>query len=156
SRTPAGAMDTCGSLRGDDVGRQVTISGWVNRRRDHGGLIFLDLRDHHGITQAVVEPDSSAFAEADRCRSEWVVTVSGPVVARTPETINPEMATGEVEIRIESFSVQSVAQELPLPVFSDIEYPEETRLKYRFLDLRRERLHRNITLRSKVISSIRR
>src|SRR6185295_6288060 len=106
--------------------------------------------------QAVVEPDSPAFAEADKCRSEWVVTVTGPVVARTPETINPEMPTGEVEVRIESFAVQSVAAELPLPVFTDIEYPEETRLKYRFLDLRRERLHKNITLRSKVISSIRR
>ncbi|MBV8800133.1 MAG: aspartate--tRNA ligase, partial [Alphaproteobacteria bacterium] len=156
SRNAEGALDTCGSLRNADVGRVVTISGWVNRRRDHGGLLFLDLRDHYGITQAVVEPDSPAFAEADKCRSEWVVSVTGPVVARTPETINPEMPTGEIEIRIRSIAVQSVANELPLPVFTDIEYPEETRLKYRFLDLRRERLHRNITLRSKVISSIRR
>ncbi|HSC18115.1 MAG TPA: aspartate--tRNA ligase [Rhizomicrobium sp.] len=156
SRNADGVMDTCGSLRAADVGRVVTVSGWVNRRRDHGGLVFLDLRDHYGITQAVVEPDSPAFAEADKCRSEWVVSVSGPVVARTPETINPEMPTGEIEIRIQSIAVQSVAQELPLPVFTDIEYPEETRLKYRFLDLRRERLHRNITLRSQVISSIRR
>jgi aspartyl-tRNA synthetase len=149
-------MDTCGSLRAGDVGRNVAISGWVNRRRDHGGLLFLDLRDHYGITQAVVEPDSSAFAEADKCRSEWVVTVTGQVVARSRDTINPEMPTGEIEIRIQSIAVQSLAQELPLPVFTDIEYPEETRLKYRFLDLRRERLHRNITLRSQVISSIRR
>ena len=156
SRKADGAMDNCGSLRASDVGRRVTISGWVNRWRDHGGLLFLDLRDHYGMAQAVVEPDSPAFAEADKCRSEWVVTVTGPVVARTPETINPEMPTGEVEVRIEQFAVQSVAQELPLPVFSDLEYPEETRLKYRFLDLRREHLHRNITLRSKVISSIRR
>jgi len=156
SRKADGATDNCGSLRNRDVGRRVTISGWVNRRRDHGGLLFLDLRDHYGMAQAVVEPDSPAFAEADKCRSEWVVTVTGPVVARTPETINPDMPTGEVEVHIEQFAVQSVAQELPLPVFSDLEYPEETRLKYRFLDLRRERLHRNITLRSKVISSIRR
>ncbi|HEX3652934.1 MAG TPA: aspartate--tRNA ligase [Rhizomicrobium sp.] len=156
SRKTDGAMDNCGSLRAADVGRRVTISGWLNRRRDHGGLLFLDLRDHYGITQAVVEPDSPAFAEADKCRSEWVVTVMGPVVARTPETINPEMPTGEIEIRIQSIAVQSLAHELPLPVFTDIEYPEETRLKYRFLDLRRERLHKNITLRSKVISSIRR
>jgi aspartyl-tRNA synthetase len=156
SRGHDGTLDNCGNLRAADVGRRVTISGWVNRRRDHGGLLFLDLRDHYGITQAVVEPDSPAFAEADKSRSEWVVTVTGPVVARTRETINPDMPTGEIEIRIETFAVQSVAQELPLPVFTDIEYPEETRLKYRFLDLRRERLHRNITLRSKVISSIRR
>jgi aspartyl-tRNA synthetase len=128
----------------------------VNRRRDHGALLFLDLRDHYGITQCVVEPDSPAFAEADKCRSEWVVTVTGPVVARPAETVNPDLPTGEVEVRIEEFAVQSVAAELPLPVFTDIEYPEETRLKYRFLDLRREHLHRNITLRSKVISSIRR
>jgi aspartyl-tRNA synthetase len=156
SRKPNGEMDTCGSLCLSDVGRRVTISGWVNRRRDHGGLLFLDVRDHYGITQCVVEPDSPAFAEADKSRSEWVVTVSGPVVARTPETVNKELPTGEIEIRIEDFAVQSIAAELPLPVFTDIEYPEETRLKYRFLDLRRERLHRNITLRSKVISSIRR
>jgi aspartyl-tRNA synthetase len=156
SRNASGAMDTCGSLRADDVGRRVTISGWVNRRRDHGGLLFLDLRDHYGITQCVVEPDCPAFAETDKCRSEWVVTVTGPVMNRPPEMLNPDLPTGEVEIRIEEVKVQSVAQELPLPVFSEVDYPEETRLRYRFLDLRRERLHRNITLRSKVISSIRR
>jgi aspartyl-tRNA synthetase len=142
SRGASGAMDSCGSLRKADVGRRVTISGWVNRRRDHGGLLFLDLRDHYGITQCVVEPDSAAFAEVDKSRSEWVVTVIGPVVARPPETVNAELPTGEIEIRIEAVAVQSVAHELPLPVFTDIEYPEETRLKYRFLDLRRERLHR--------------
>jgi len=147
---------TCGQLRKADVGQRVRLSGWVNRRRDHGGLLFLDLRDHYGITQCVVEPDAPAFAEADKCRSEWVVTVTGRVVARPPEMVNRELATGDVEVRIEEFAVQSVAEELPLPVFTDIEYPEETRLKYRFLDLRRERLHRNITLRSTVISSIRR
>src|SRR5579862_5979085 len=147
---------TCGSLRSDDVGRRVRLSGWVNRRRDHGGLLFLDLRDHYGITQAVIEPDSPMFAEADRARSEWVVSVTGPVVARTPETVNRDMATGEVEVRIEEFQVLSSAQELPFPVFTEAEYPEEVRLKYRFLDLRREHLHRNITLRSNVIQSIRR
>ncbi|MBU6471365.1 MAG: aspartate--tRNA ligase [Alphaproteobacteria bacterium] len=147
---------TCGELRQEAVGQRVRISGWVNRRRDHGGLVFLDLRDHYGVTQCVVEPDSPAFAEADRCRSEWVVTVTGPVVARSEDTVNKELPTGAIEIRIEEIAIQSVAAELPLPVFGDLEYPEDTRLKYRFLDLRRERLHRNITLRSHVISSIRR
>jgi aspartyl-tRNA synthetase len=146
----------CGELRLAGVGSRVRLSGWVNRRRDHGGLLFLDLRDHYGTTQAVVEPDAPAFAAADKARAEWVVTVTGRVVARTPDTINPEMPTGEIEVRIEEFEVQSVANELPLPVFGDVDYPEEVRLKYRFLDLRRERLHKNITLRSNVIQSIRR
>ncbi|MGN6149812.1 MAG: OB-fold nucleic acid binding domain-containing protein, partial [Rhizomicrobium sp.] len=92
-------MDTCGSLRAADVGRTVTISGWVNRRRDHGGLIFLDLRDHYGITQAVIEPDEPAFAETDKCRNEWVVTVTGPVVARSDATVNKDLPTGEIEVR---------------------------------------------------------
>ena len=148
---------TCGELRKAHVGQTVRLSGWMNRRRDHGGLIFIDLRDHYGITQCVVDPDAAeAFAAADRARSEWVLTFTGRLVARTPETVNPDMPTGEVELRIESVAAQSQAQELPLPVFGDLEYPEETRLKYRFLDLRREKIHRNITLRSKVISSIRR
>jgi aspartyl-tRNA synthetase len=147
---------TCGELRREHVGQTVRVSGWVNRRRDHGGLLFIDLRDHYGITQCVVEPDEAAFADTDKARSEWVLTLTGRVVARTPETVNKDMPTGEVEIRIESVAVQSMAQDLPLPVFGDLEYPEDTRLKYRFLDLRRERLHKNITLRSKVISSIRR
>lgn len=147
---------TCGELRSAQVGERVRLSGWVNRRRDHGGLLFIDLRDHYGITQCVIEPDAQAFAQADRVRAEWVATVTGKVVARTPDTVNKDLPTGEVEIRIEEVTIQSVAQELPLPVFGDLEYPEETRLKYRFLDLRRERIHKNITLRSKVISSIRR
>ncbi|MBN9532077.1 MAG: aspartate--tRNA ligase [Alphaproteobacteria bacterium] len=146
----------CGELRKEHVGNTVRLSGWVNRRRDHGGLLFIDLRDHYGLTQCVVEPDAAAFAEADRCRSEWVVTLTGKVVARTPETVNPDLPTGDIELRIAEVAIQSVAQELPLPVFGDLEYPEDTRLKYRFLDLRRERLHRNITLRSHVIASIRR
>jgi aspartyl-tRNA synthetase len=147
---------TCGDLRPADVGKRVRVSGWVHRARDHGGLLFIDLRDHYGLTQCVVEPDSPAFAAVSEARSEWVITVTGPVVARTPETINPEMPTGEVEVRIEEFAVQSRAEELPLPVFGDLDYPEETRLRYRFLDLRRERLHRHIVLRSEVVQSIRR
>ncbi|HTW34462.1 MAG TPA: aspartate--tRNA ligase [Rhizomicrobium sp.] len=146
----------CGSLRKAQVGQRVRLSGWVHRRRDHGGLLFIDLRDHYGITQCVVEPDAIAFPEADKVRAEWVITITGPVVARTAETVNKDLPTGEVEVRIEEIAIQSQAQELPLPVFGELDYPEETRLRYRFLDLRRERLHKNITLRSKVISSIRR
>src|SRR5689334_3005157 len=147
---------TCGELRREHVGQTVRLSGWVNRRRDHGGLLFIDLRDHYGITQCVIEPEVAAFQEADRARSEWVLTLTGKVVARSAETINKDLPTGEIEMRIEEVAVQSQAQDLPLQVFGDSDYPEETRLKYRFLDLRRERLHKNITLRSKVISSIRR
>jgi aspartyl-tRNA synthetase len=147
---------TCGELRKEAVGQRVRLSGWVHRRRDHGGLLFIDLRDHYGVTQCVIEPDSPAFAEADKCRSEWVLTVTGPVVARPAETVNTDLPTGDVEVRIEEVRIQSVAQELPLPVFGDLEYPEETRLRYRFLDLRRERLHKNIALRSNIIASIRR
>src|SRR5262249_14772361 len=133
----------------------VRLSGWVNRRRDHGGLLFIDLRDHYGITQCVIEPDAAAFAECDKARSEWGLTLTGKVVARTAETVNKDLPTGEVGIRIEAVKIQSQAPELPLPVFGDLEYPEETRLKYRFLDLRRERLHKNIVLRSKIIHSLR-
>jgi aspartyl-tRNA synthetase len=147
---------TCGQLRKTDVGATVRLSGWVNRRRDHGGLIFLDLRDHYGITQCVIEPDAAAFALVDTARSEWVLTLTGKVVARTAETVNADLATGEVEMRIEQASVQGQAQELPLPVFGDHTYPEETRLTYRFLDLRRERLHKNIMLRANIITSLRR
>jgi aspartyl-tRNA synthetase len=146
----------CGELRRSNVGTRVRLSGWVNRSRDHGGLLFIDLRDHYGVTQCVVEPDSPAFAVASEARSEWVLTVTGPVVARTPDTINPDLPTGEIEVRIEDVAVQSAAEELPLPVFGDLDYPEETRLRYRFLDLRRERLHKNIVLRSNVVQSIRR
>jgi len=145
----------CGQLRKTDVGQTVRLSGWVNRRRDHGGLIFIDLRDHYGITQCVIEPDAAAFAAVDAARSEWVLTLTGKVVARTPETVNPDLPTGEVELRIESCAVQGRAQELPLPVFGDHDYPEDTRLTYRFLDLRRERLHKNIMLRANIITSIR-
>ena len=146
----------CGQLRRTDVGGRARLSGWVHRARDHGGLLFVDLRDHYGITQCVVEPDSPVFKIVSEARSEWVLTLTGPVVARSAETINPNLPTGEVEIRIEEAAVQSKAEELPVPVFGDLDYPEETRLRYRFLDLRRERLHRNIMLRSHVIQSIRR
>jgi len=145
----------CGQLRKADVGSTVRLSGWINRRRDHGGLIFVDLRDHYGLTQCVIEPDAAAFAAVDAARSEWVLTLTGKVVARTPETVNPDLPTGEVELRIESCAVQGRAQELPLPVFGDHDYPEDTRLTYRFLDLRRERLHKNIMLRANIITSIR-
>jgi aspartyl-tRNA synthetase len=146
----------CGQLRKADVGATVRLSGWVNRRRDHGGLIFIDLRDHYGITQCVIEPDAAAFALVDSARSEWVLTLTGKIVARTPETVNPDLPTGEVELRIEACAIQGRAQELPMPVFGDHDYPEETRLTYRFLDLRRERLHKNIMLRANIITSIRR
>ena len=147
---------TCGQLRASDVGKTVRLSGWVNRRRDHGGLIFIDLRDHYGITQCVIEPDGNGFALVDTARSEWVLTLTGKVVARTPETINKDLSTGDVELRIEEVSIQGRAEELPLPVFGDMDYPEETRLKYRFLDLRRERLHQNIMLRANIVTSLRR
>jgi aspartyl-tRNA synthetase len=146
---------TCGALRKADVGKEVRLSGWVNRRRDHGGLIFIDLRDHYGLTQCVIEPDAAAFASVDAARSEWVLTLTGKVVERLEGTANADLPTGEVELRIESCVVQSKAQELPLPVFGDHDYPEETRLTYRFLDLRRERLHRNIMLRANIVTSIR-
>jgi aspartyl-tRNA synthetase len=147
---------TCGELRASHVGSRVRISGWVHRRRDHGGLIFIDLRDNYGLTQCVVEPDSPAFKAVDGLRSEFVVTFTGRVVARPGDTVNKELATGEVEIRIDEVAVQGEAGDLPLPVFGEQDYPEDVRLKYRFLDLRRDRIHRNILLRSNVISSLRR
>jgi aspartyl-tRNA synthetase len=146
---------TCGQLRKADVGQTVRLSGWVNRRRDHGGLIFIDLRDHYGITQCVIEPDAKAFPVVDTARSEWVLTFTGKVVERIAGTANADLPTGDVELRIEDVTVQSRAQELPLPVFGDHDYPEETRLTYRFLDLRRERLHKNIMLRANIVTSIR-
>ena len=147
---------TCGELRSTHVGAKARISGWVHRRRDHGGLVFIDLRDNYGLTQCVVEPDSPAFKAVDALRSEFVATFTGRVVARPGETVNKDLATGEIELRIDEVDLQSTAGELPLPVFGDQEYPEEVRLKYRFLDLRRDRLHKNILLRSNVITSLRR
>ena len=147
---------TCAALRDTDVGASVRLSGWVHRKRDHGNLLFVDLRDHYGITQIVTDTDSPAHAALDRLRAESVVTVTGDVVARSPDTVNATLATGAVEVRAREVSVQSSAAELPMPVFGETDYPEEIRLKYRYLDLRRERLHANIVLRSNVIASIRR
>jgi aspartyl-tRNA synthetase len=146
---------TCGALRSDDVGQTVRLSGWVHRIRDHGGLLFVDLRDHYGITQIVADPDSPVFAAAEKLKPEWVVRVDGEVVARTEDTINPNLPTGQVEVRANGLEVLSESAELPLPVFGEPDYPEETRLKFRFLDLRRESLHNNIMKRAAIITSLR-
>jgi len=147
---------TCGALRQSDVGTDVRLSGWIHRQRDHGGLLFIDLRDHYGITQGVIEPENPIFAELERLRAESVISITGKVVARSDETVNSDLPTGEVEVRITEYVLLSPADELPLPVFGELDYPEDTRLRFRFLDLRRERLHQNIQLRSQVITSIRR
>ena len=146
---------TCGALRAGDTGQSVRLSGWIHRKRDHGGLVFVDLRDHYGLTQLVFAPDTPGFAAIERLRAESVIRIDGEVVARTPETVNPNLGTGDVEVRVRAVEVLSEAAELPLPVFGEPDYPEEIRLKHRYLDLRRETLHRNIVLRSKVIHSIR-
>ena len=147
---------TCADLRLADVSETVRLSGWVHRKRDHGHLLFVDLRDHYGITQIVTDTESPAFQTLDRIRVESVITVEGQVVARSPETVNSNLPTGEIEVRAASVTVQSAAAELPMPVFGEQEYPEDIRLKYRYLDLRREQPHRNIMLRASVIASIRR
>jgi aspartyl-tRNA synthetase len=147
---------TCGELRKAQLGTTVRLSGWVHRVRDHGGLLFIDLRDHYGITQVVADPDSPAFGSAERLRSEWVIRVEGSVRLRPPGTENTELPTGEVEIFAETIDLLSEAKELPLPVFGDQEYPEDIRLTHRFLDLRRQRLHDNIMKRGRIIDSIRR
>jgi aspartyl-tRNA synthetase len=145
----------CAALTAADVGQEVRLSGWINRTREHANVLFIDLRDHYGITQIVVETGSALFPVVDAAGPESVLTVTGKVSARSPETQNPKLPTGEIEIFPSAIVVQSSAERLPLPVFGDAEYPEDVRLKYRFLDLRRERLHANIMLRSQVISSIR-
>ncbi|MEA2954961.1 MAG: aspartyl-tRNA synthetase [Alphaproteobacteria bacterium] len=147
---------TCGVLREGDIGKEVRLSGWCHRIRDHGGLLFIDLRDHYGITQVVADPDSPSFKHAEKLRSEWVVRIDGKVRKRPAGTENPDLPTGAVEIYISEIEVLGPAAELPMPVFGDQEYPEDIRLTYRFLDLRRERLHRNIMMRGAVIDSIRR
>jgi aspartyl-tRNA synthetase len=146
----------CAELRASDVGTQVKISGWVHRKRDHGGVLFVDLRDHYGLTQVVAKANSEPLRILDALRAESVVTVIGEVVSRGAEASNANLASGEVEVHAEQVIVQSAAQELPLPVAGEADYPEDIRLRYRYLDLRRERLHNNIVLRSEVISSIRR
>ena len=147
---------TCGELRQADVGQTVKLSGWLHRRRDHGGVMFIDLRDHYGLTQCVFDPDFPAFAVVERLRTESVITIEGEVLARDSELVNPNLDTGEIEVRVKEASVQSEAAELPLPVFGEPDYPEDIRLKHRYLDLRRETLHANMILRAEVIASIRR
>jgi aspartyl-tRNA synthetase len=147
---------TCGALRASDIGHEVRLSGWCHRIRDHGGVLFIDLRDHYGITQVVADPDSPAFKVAETLRSEWVVRVDGKVRRRPEGTDNPDLPTGDVEVYVREIEVLGRAAELPMPVFGEQEYPEDVRLRYRFLDLRRERLHNNIMKRGQVIDSIRR
>ncbi|MBI1620402.1 aspartate--tRNA ligase [Aquamicrobium zhengzhouense] len=146
---------TCAQLTKADVGQTVRLSGWVHRVRDHGGLLFIDMRDHYGLTQIVADPDSPCFKIAETVRGEWVIRVDGEVKARTPETVNANLPTGEIEIFAVDMEVLSASKELPLPVFGEPEYPEDIRLKYRFIDLRRETLHRNIVKRTKIITAMR-
>ena len=146
---------TCADLRSANVGDDIRLSGWVHRVRDHGGVLFIDLRDHYGMTQILADSDSPVFAELEKVRSEWVIRIDGTVKARAPELVNANIPTGEVEIYVRDMTVLGKSDELPLPVFGDQEYPEETRLKYRYLDLRRQSLHDNIILRSDVVKSIR-
>jgi len=147
---------TCGALRADHIGSRVRLSGWCHRIRDHGGVLFIDLRDHYGVTQIVADPDSPAFKTAEKLRAEWVVRADGLVRRRPDGTNNPDLSTGDIEVFASDIEVLGPAGELPMPVFGDQEYPEEIRLKYRFLDLRRERLHRNVIKRGAIIDSLRR
>ena len=145
----------CSELRKEHVGNQVVLSGWINKKRDHGNLLFIDLRDNYGITQCIIDKENLSFSELEKTQLETVVRIDGKVVNRSTETTNKEIQTGEIEVGIQKFKVLGTCKELPLPVFSDQEYAEDIRLKYRFLDLRRKKIHENIILRSKVISFIR-
>ncbi|HMT46292.1 MAG TPA: OB-fold nucleic acid binding domain-containing protein, partial [Novosphingobium sp.] len=147
---------TCGALGASDVGQTIRLSGWVHRKRDHGGVLFVDLRDHYGLTQIVADSDSPALAVLEGLRLESVVTIDGEVKARSAGTVNPGLPTGEIEVYARGATVLSRAEELPLPVAGEQEYPEEIRLRYRFLDLRRETLHANIVKRTQIISETRR
>lgn len=147
---------TCGQLRKEHKDQRVRLSGWVHRKRDHGNLLFIDLRDHYGITQCVIQTNNPLFSSAERATLESVLTVSGTIIERTSNTINPDLPTGEIELEIEGLHIESLANQLPLQVNGSEDYPEETRLKYRFLDLRRKKIHDNIILRNKVIASLRR
>ncbi len=147
---------TCGQLRPENSGQEIRLSGWVHRVRDHGGVLFIDLRDHYGMTQVVADPDSPAFKTAEKLRSEWVIRVDGKVRPRPAGTENKDLPTGMVEVFATDIEVLAQAAELPLPVFGDTEYPEDIRLKYRFLDLRRDRIHKNIMKRGQIIASLRR
>ncbi len=146
---------TCNELRKNNVGKSIAISGWINKKRDHGNLLFIDLRDNYGITQCIIDQENKNFKELEKIQLESVIKVEGKVVNRSKETINKDIETGEIEISIENFTVLGTCKELPMPVFTDQEYAEEIRLKYRYLDLRRKKIHENIILRSKVISFIR-
>ncbi|MFG6584436.1 aspartate--tRNA ligase [Sulfitobacter sp. 1A12779] len=146
---------TCADLSLENKGDNVRLSGWVHRVRDHGGVLFLDLRDHYGITQVICDPDSPAFAEMEKVRAEWCVRIDGTVKARDESLINPKLPTGEIEVYARDIEILGSAAELPLQVFGDQEYPEETRLRYRYLDLRREKMQKNMALRSDVVASIR-
>ena len=146
---------TCADLTKENVGQTIRLSGWVHRVRDHGGVLFIDLRDHYGMTQVLCDPDSPVFAEVEKLRAEWCIRIDGEVKARDASLVNPKIPTGEIEVFIRDLEVLGVANELPLTVFGDQEYPEETRLRYRYLDLRREVMQKNMTLRSDVVASIR-
>ena len=147
---------TCADLKKENVGDTVRLSGWVHRIRDHGGILFIDLRDHYGITQVLCDPDSPAFADVEKVRSEWCIRIDGTVKARDESLVNPKLPTGEIEVFVRELEVLGAAKELPLMVFGDQESPEETRLRYRYLDLRREEMQRSMTLRSDVVASMRR
>ena len=146
---------TCNDLNLNHKGNQIILSGWINKKRDHGNLLFLDLRDNYGITQCVVDKSNSIFKEIEKLSLETVIKIEGKVIERTKETINLNLSTGQIEVSINTFEILGATKELPMPVFSDQEYSEEIRLKYRFLDLRRKKIHQNIILRSKIISFIR-
>ncbi|MEO0693368.1 MAG: amino acid--tRNA ligase-related protein, partial [Pseudomonadota bacterium] len=146
---------TCADLNAAHVGQTVRLAGWVHRVRDHGGVLFIDLRDHYGMTQVLADPDSPVFSQIEAVRSEWCIRIDGEVKARDENLVNPKIPTGEIEVFVRDMEVLGAAEELPLMVFGDQEYPEETRLRYRFLDLRREKLHENIMLRSRVVADLR-
>jgi len=145
----------CNELRKEDVDKKISLSGWINKKRDHGNLLFIDLRDNYGITQCIIDKDNKYFSDLEKMQLETVIKVEGKVINRSKETINSEIETGDIEVVIEQHEVLGTCKELPMPIFSNQEYAEEIRLKYRFLDLRRKKIHENIILRSKVISYIR-
>ena len=145
----------CSELRKKDIGNTISLSGWINKKRDHGNLLFIDLRDNYGITQCIIDKGNKNFLDLEKIQLETVIKINGKIVERSKETINQDLKTGEIEVNIISFEILGQCKELPMPVFSDQDYAEEIRLKYRFLDLRRKKIHENIILRSKVISFIR-
>ena len=145
----------CNELRKEHVGQDVVLSGWINKKRDHGNLLFIDLRDNYGITQCIIDKENLNFLKLEKIQLETVIKIEGKVLNRSDETINKEIQTGDIEVGIQNFKILGTCKELPMPVFSDQEYAEEIRLKYRFLDLRRKKIHENIILRSKVITFIR-